>query len=433
MDKIGLRQVLPDVFADNPPVGSEIWRRDVTFDKGRVYLVEAASGSGKSSFCGYLYGYRRDYSGTILFDDRDIRELSVGEWSGLRCRSLAMMFQGLRLFPELSAVDNVRLKNNLTGRRSEAEIAWLFEALGEFTPARYSVMGGISLAGIGMRTYLFFESVPDRFLDVRSDEWGFEEGSEFVPIILPRNYLNLYNFGFASTCGLPQVSEDLVRGITLDLDLSGRGQFRNLKGRVVAFSNRLNTILVPEEFIRWSNRRFADKPAADPSRIILEVRNAADDRLHEYLALHRYQIEGGAGDEGRASYFLRMATGVVVGVGLLITVLSFFILLLSIFLMLQKNLKKLEDLLMLGYTPAQVARPYQLLALGLNLSVLACAVPVVVWVRSKYLPMVRMLGEDYAAPGIWGMLLAGILVVGAVVLIDMLVIRHKVNGLWTQR
>ena len=279
------------------------------------------------------------------------------------------------------------------------------EALGEFTPARYSVMGGISLAGIGMRTYLFFESVPDRFLDVRSDEWGFEEGSEFVPIILPRNYLNL----------------------------SGRGQFRNLKGRVVAFSNRLNTILVPEEFIRWSNRRFADKPAADPSRIILEVRNAADDRIHEYLALHRYQIEGGAGDEGRASYFLRMATGVVVGVGLLITVLSFFILLLSIFLMLQKNLKKLEDLLMLGYTPAQVARPYQLLALGLNVSVLACAVPVVVWVRSKYLPMVRMLGEDYAAPGIWGMLLAGILVVGAVVLIDMLVIRHKVNGLWTQR
>ena len=126
------------------------------------------------------------------------------------------------------------------------------EALGEFTPARYSVMGGISLAGIGMRTYLFFESVPDRFLDVRSDEWGFEEGSEFVPIILPRNYLNLYNFGFASTRGLPQVSEDLVRGITLDLDLSGRGQFRNLKGRVVAFSNRLNTILVPEEFIRWS-------------------------------------------------------------------------------------------------------------------------------------------------------------------------------------
>ena len=200
----------------------------------------------------------------------------------------------------------------------------------------------------------------------------------------------------------------------------------------MAFSNRLNTILVPEEFIRWSNRRFADKPAADPSRIILEVRNAADDRIHEYLALHRYQIEGGAGDEGRASYFLRMATGVVVGVGLLITVLSFFHSVVEYFPDAAKEPEELEDLLISLYA-AQVARPYQLLALGLNVSVLACAVPVVVWVRSKYLPMVRMLGEDYAAPGIWGMLLAGILVVGAVVLIDMLVIRHKVNGLWTQR
>ena len=309
------------------------------------------------------------------------------------------------------------------------------KTIGAFTPSQFKVSAGLGMqeAGIHLSTDMFFESVPDEFVDIKLDKWHFDEETHTIPIIIPRNYLNLYNFGFASTRGLPQVSEDLVRGITLDLDLSGRGQFRNLKGRVVAFSNRLNTILVPEEFIRWSNRRFADKPAADPSRIILEVRNAADDRLHEYLALHRYQIEGGAGDEGRASYFLRMATGVVVGVGLLITVLSFFILLLSIFLMLQKNLKKLEDLLMLGYTPAQVARPYQLLALGLNLSVLACAVPVVVWVRSKYLPMVRMLGEDYAAPGIWGMLLAGILVVGAVVLIDMLVIRHKVNGLWTQR
>lgn len=130
MEKIRLRQVLPVVFADNPPVRSEVWLKDLALDKGRVYLVEAASGAGKSSFCGYLYGYRRDYTGTILYDDRDIRELSVREWSCLRRCSLAMTFQGLRLFPELSAADNVRLKNNLTGYRSEAEIARLFEALG---------------------------------------------------------------------------------------------------------------------------------------------------------------------------------------------------------------------------------------------------------------------------------------------------------------
>lgn len=103
------------------------------------------------------------------------------------------------------------------------------------------VMGGFRWRGSACGPTCFSRAYPTVSSMSGSDEWGFEEGSEFVPIILPRNYLNLYNFGFASTRGLPQVSEDLVRGITLDLDLSGRGQFRNLKGRVVAFSNRLNT------------------------------------------------------------------------------------------------------------------------------------------------------------------------------------------------
>ena len=130
MEKISLQRVLPAVFAQTPPTGSEVWLREVTFDKGTVYLLEAASGSGKSSFCSYLYGYRRDYSGTLLFDGRDIRTLSMTQWWGLRRSSLAMLFQDLRLFPELSALDNVLLKNRLTGYRSESQIASLFEALG---------------------------------------------------------------------------------------------------------------------------------------------------------------------------------------------------------------------------------------------------------------------------------------------------------------
>lgn len=130
MDKISLQRVLPAVFAETPPVDSDIWLKEVTLEKGAVYLVEAESGSGKSSFCSYLYGYRRDYSGRILFDDQDIRSLSMTQWSRLRRNSLSMLFQELRLFPELSAMDNVRLKNKLTGHKSEEEITALFEALG---------------------------------------------------------------------------------------------------------------------------------------------------------------------------------------------------------------------------------------------------------------------------------------------------------------
>lgn len=121
---------MPAVFADNPPQQSQVWGREVVLRRGECCLVEAASGTGKSSFCGFLYGSRRDYAGTIRFDSEDVRTFGVERWSELRRRSLAMLFQGLRLFPELSAIDNVRLKNDLTGFRSEQGIVELFAALG---------------------------------------------------------------------------------------------------------------------------------------------------------------------------------------------------------------------------------------------------------------------------------------------------------------
>lgn len=121
---------MPAVFADNPPAQSQVWGRDVVLRRGDRCLVEAVSGAGKSSFCGFLYGSRRDYAGTIRFDGEDVRTFGVKRWSEVRRRSLAMTFQGLRLFPELSAMDNVRLKNDLTGFRTEERIAALFAELG---------------------------------------------------------------------------------------------------------------------------------------------------------------------------------------------------------------------------------------------------------------------------------------------------------------
>lgn len=131
MDRIELRQVLPSVFAETPPEKSDIWLRDNTiFRRGETCLLEAVSGAGKSSLCGYLFGYRRDYEGEILFDGKDVKRLSPKRWSALRNNSLAVMFQDLRLFPELTAVENVRLKNNLTHHKTEKEISELFEILG---------------------------------------------------------------------------------------------------------------------------------------------------------------------------------------------------------------------------------------------------------------------------------------------------------------
>lgn len=130
MNKIEFRNVLPDVFASRDEVKSEVWLQDVTFERGRLYLVEAASGQGKSTFCSYVVGYRHDYSGKIMFDTTDISTLSVSQWVGMRQRHVSHLFQELRLFPELTAYENVEIKNKLTGFKTRKQIMEWFDMLG---------------------------------------------------------------------------------------------------------------------------------------------------------------------------------------------------------------------------------------------------------------------------------------------------------------
>lgn len=130
MDRINLQNTLPEIFAGKDYIDSDVWHKDVELERGHFYLIEAASGTGKSSLCSYVYGYRNDYQGIICFDDNNIRHLSVKDWVELRKRSLSMLFQDLRLFTELTALENVQLKNSLTGFKKKKDIKDLFQELG---------------------------------------------------------------------------------------------------------------------------------------------------------------------------------------------------------------------------------------------------------------------------------------------------------------
>lgn len=130
MERIELKNTLPEVFALRNDIRSDIWHQEVTFERGHVYLVEAESGTGKSSLCSYIIGYRNDYQGIICFDGKNIRQNKVQDWVELRKRSLSLLFQELRLFPELTAYENVAVKNNLTGFKKKKQIEAWFGALG---------------------------------------------------------------------------------------------------------------------------------------------------------------------------------------------------------------------------------------------------------------------------------------------------------------
>lgn len=130
MEKIEFHQVMPHVFANRTDMHSDIWGHDICIEKGKTYLVEANSGMGKSTFCSYIIGYRHDYEGLITFDQRDIRQLRTSEWADVRQRGISLLFQELRIFPELTAWENVVIKNQLTHWKSDDQLKDWFERLG---------------------------------------------------------------------------------------------------------------------------------------------------------------------------------------------------------------------------------------------------------------------------------------------------------------
>lgn len=130
MNTIKFDNVLPHVFSGTEHLNSDIWNNDATFNKGHLYLVEADSGRGKSTFCSYILGYRRDFTGKIMFDKTSVRDLKVANWTDIRSRHISYLFQELRLFPELTAYENVDIKNRITGFKSRKQILSWFDMLG---------------------------------------------------------------------------------------------------------------------------------------------------------------------------------------------------------------------------------------------------------------------------------------------------------------
>ena len=321
---------------------------------------------------------------------------------------------------------------------SNAEIEEIEEqpftrGVGEFTPSQFKVSTGVGMEqlGLNLSTAMFFESVPDKYVDTSLEGWQFEPGQEEIPIIIPRNYLNLYNFGFAQSRNLPQISEGVINMVNLEVRISGGGRMDTYKGKIAGFSNRLNTILVPESFMTWANTHYGENGIRkDPSRLIVEVNNPTDERIAQFFRERGYDTEDDKLDAGKTTWFLKVIVGIVLSVGLLISALSFYILMLSIYLLLQKNTTKLENLLLIGYGPNRVAFPYQSLTILLNAVVLVLSVGIVLYVRTLYLDLVEQMFPSLNAGSWWLMLVVGILLFVAVSMFNIMAIRKKVFSLF---
>lgn len=308
------------------------------------------------------------------------------------------------------------------------------QTVGKFTSIEYKAEATMGVNGQQvLNSEISFESIPDTFVDSKSDLWQWKEGDDVVPVILPRTYITMYNFGFAQSHSLPKLSEGLMGMIDMKIFVHGNGRRGEFKGRVIGFSNRLSSILVPQSFMGWSNSLYAPNEHSDPTRLIVSVGNPANQDITKYLDSKRYEVEDDKLDAEKTTYFLRMTVTMVMAVGLVISLLSFYILMLSIYLLVQKNSSKLETLLLIGYSPGRVAHPYELLTIGLNLLVLLITLVALFFIRGYYMDVIITLFPEIDDGSMLPALSLGLCLFVLVSCMNVIAIRHKIVNIWKRK
>ncbi|MDE5595226.1 MAG: ABC transporter permease [Muribaculaceae bacterium] len=249
--------------------------------------------------------------------------------------------------------------------------------VGEFTSADFNISASVEFAGRGLSTALFFESLPDEFIDIDLTDFRFEPSQGEIPVLVPRDYLALYNYGFAASRGMPQLSEEIIRQVPIQIAVYGNGHYDIFPARIAGLSSRLNTIAVPESFMSWANERYGKATSErKPSRLIVELSSPGDPAIAEWLEENNIESSDDQLISDRTIYLAGLAATVVGAIGAVIAALAVMILLLSLFLLIQKNSDKIRDLTLLGYTRRQVGKFYYRLVIIINSTVTIGAIEV---------------------------------------------------------
>jgi hypothetical protein len=218
-------------------------------------------------------------------------------------------------------------------------------------------------------TDLFFEAIPDEFIDVKSEEWKWDPDEGKIPIIIPQDYLNLYNFGFAPSQGLPQIPKGVISMINFKLRLQGKGRYDDYNGQIVGFSNRIHSILVPLDFLKWANDRYGYFDKSNPSQVIVVSKNPTDPSIIRFLEENGYDTIREKLKSSRMNIILKLIISFLVVVAAIIIGLAFLVFLLSLQLMISRSSDKIRRLNKLGFHYREISRPYILLLLVLMTAV----------------------------------------------------------------
>jgi hypothetical protein len=296
--------------------------------------------------------------------------------------------------------------------------------VGVFTANRFKASASSKM--VNFYTELFFESLPNAFLDVQDSHFRWDEGQAEIPIIMSKDYLALYNFGFALSQGLPQFTPSTIRQVTLDITLKGNGREQVFTGRIIGFSERINSILVPQSFMQWSNAQFGDQDEAGASRLILKIRNPYDKALTNFLKEKGYELSTGRLIGGRLSAILNTILTIIAIIGVMLMVLSIIVFLLNYQLIISKSAADIKLLLQIGYHPFQIIKILRGSLLRLLGGVFIAVILALIVVRFGLASWFSAQGFDLAMPYHFMVILAALLLMGFITAINFFNIKKSV-------
>ncbi|MEO1437756.1 MAG: hypothetical protein AAFV80_19610, partial [Bacteroidota bacterium] len=259
----------------------------------------------------------------------------------------------------------------------------------------FEIMG--SSATVGISTLLFFESIDTTFIEPELKPFVWEKGSKSVPIIISKDFIALYNFGFAKTQGLPQFSEKTISRFNFTLTAKGNGRRQQFRGRIVGFSDRINSLLVPREFTLWANEQFgAGNASKTSSRLIMKVNNPQSRSFKRFLKEKGYERSRANPANDAIRTALNGLTLFLGFLGLSIFGLSVLILLLSYRLVIARSSLDITRLMEIGYNPNVISqflsKRYVRLFIGMVL------LSIILLQASQYILSSYLEGEQFTIP-----------------------------------
>lgn len=199
-------------------------------------------------------------------------------------------------------------------------------------------------------TLAFFESIPDKFIDVDTKKWNWKKGEKNVPIILPNTFLDAYNYGIAPSMGVPQASKSLISSVKFRLEIRGYKKDDIYYGSVVNFSDRINSILVPESFLEYINKTLGNGKTKEPSRIIISTTDNKNPAIKKYLSNNNYETNKEYLKENIIQTIANSLSFFFISVGVIIVFLAVIIFILYNKIIINKSYEEIKILIILGYT-----------------------------------------------------------------------------------